>query len=199
MRARFAFEQAPPTLLHVSAHDSPDNPSTHSEQPPLMAEAEGAADGTAGADVGARDGWRLGTIRHAFTFAENTPPLMRRNVLPGHRSGANTLPWKVWAPAGYQLKSSTRYTWSSIVATKLEARGVWPFEHNTFWNFTCAFFTTTLYGAKFSGRLNEYPTEIVAPAATRRSPSMPELPKTIKPPTASEVEPDQKPGDPPAL
>ena len=53
------------------------------------------------------------------------------------------------------MKSSTRYTWSSIVATKLEARGVWPFEHSTFWNFTCAFFTTTLYGAKFSGRLNE--------------------------------------------
>ena len=95
MRARFEFEQAPPTLLHVSEHDSPEYPSTHSEQPPLTADAEGATDGTTGTGVGARDGWRLGTIRHVFTFAENTPPLIRRNVLPGHRSGADTLPWKV--------------------------------------------------------------------------------------------------------
>ena len=119
--------------------------------------AVGITVGTAvGFTVGALLGWNVGTMGHVFTFAENTPPLTRRRLLPGQRSGATTLPWNVeasfWFAVGYHAKLFTVYCASGIVAVNVFDRGVWPFAHSTFWNFTCAFFTTTLYNNRFNGR-----------------------------------------------
>ena len=72
--------------------------------------------------------------------------------------GATMLPWNVvasfWFQEGYQAKLFTVYCASGIVAVNVFDRGVCPFAHSTFWNFTCAFFTTTLNNNRFKGRLS---------------------------------------------